>query len=92
MRKSYFEAFRENLVLRKIRTTWYYTAKMTEPLVTRNIQYNFTFLLSFLASFKDMICSFINLTTYCNMAIHCNTLKDNMQYGIDPYCYIPRSY
>ena len=40
----------------------YYTAKMTEPLVTRNIQYNFTFLLSFFASFKDMICSFISLT------------------------------
>ena len=49
----------------------YYTAKMTEPLVTKNIQYNFTFLL---ASFKEMICSFISLTTYCNIwqyiAIH----------------------
>ena len=66
--------------------------KMTEPLVTRNIQYNFMFLLSFFASFKDMICSFISLTTYCNMRIYCNTLKvkDNTQYGINPYCYIPK--
>ena len=32
------------------------------------------------------------LTTYCNMAIYCNTLKGNMQYGIDPYCYIPNTY
>ena len=24
------------------------------------------------------------------MAIYCNTLKGNTQYGIDPYCYIPR--
>ena len=23
------------------------------------------------------------------MAIYCNTLKGNTQYGIDPYCYIP---
>ena len=29
------------------------------------------------------------LTTYCNTAIYCNTLKGNTQYGIDPYCYIP---
>ena len=68
-----------------------YTAKMTEPLVTRNIQYNFTFLLSFFASFKEMICSFISLTTYCNTAIYCNTLKGNMQYGINPYCCIPNA-
>ena len=68
------------------------TAKMTETLVTRNIQYDFMFLLSFFASFKDMICSFINLTTYCNMAIYCNTLKGNMQYGIDLYCYISNAF
>ena len=23
------------------------------------------------------------------MAIYCNTLKHNMQYGIDPYCFTP---
>ena len=65
---------------------------MTELLVPRNIQYSFMFLLSFFASFKDMICSFISVTTYCNTAIYCNTLKGNMQYGIDPYCYIPIEY
>ena len=26
------------------------------------------------------------------MAIYCNTLKHNMQYGIDPYCFTPSMY
>ena len=32
-----------------------------------------------------------NPIKYCNMAIYCNTLKHNMQYSIDPYCFIPSS-
>ena len=30
-----------------------------------------------------------NPIKYCNMAIYCNTLKYNTQYGIDPYCFTP---
>ena len=30
-----------------------------------------------------------NPIKYCNMAIYCNTLKCNTQYGIDPYCFTP---
>ena len=26
------------------------------------------------------------------MAIYCNTLEGNMQYGDDPYCFTPNSY
>ena len=26
------------------------------------------------------------------MAIYCNTLEGNMQYGDDPYCFTPTSY
>ena len=26
------------------------------------------------------------------MAIYCNTLEGNMQYGDDPYCFTPSSY
>ena len=33
-----------------------------------------------------------NPIKYCNMAIYCNTLKCNMQYGIDPYCFTPNVY
>ena len=29
---------------------------------------------------------------YCNMAIYCNTLEGNMQYGDDPYCFTPNNY
>ena len=32
-----------------------------------------------------------NPIKYCNMAIYCNTLKHNTQYGIDPYCFTPSS-
>ena len=28
-----------------------------------------------------------NPIKYCNMAIHCNTLKHNTQYGNGPYCF-----
>ena len=28
-----------------------------------------------------------NPIKYCNMAVYCNTLKCNTQYGIDPYCF-----
>ena len=34
----------------------------------------------------------ISLVIYCNMAIYCNTLEGNMQYGDDPYCFTPRAY
>ena len=30
-----------------------------------------------------------NPIKYCNMAIYCNTLKRNIQYGIEPYCFTP---
>ena len=30
-----------------------------------------------------------NLIKYCNMAIYCNTLKCNTQYGVDLYCFTP---
>ena len=30
-----------------------------------------------------------NPIKYYNMAIYCNTLKHNMQYGIDPCCFTP---
>ena len=33
-----------------------------------------------------------SLVIYCNMAIYCNTLEGNMQYGVDPYCFTPRAY
>ena len=33
-----------------------------------------------------------NLIKYCNMAIYCNTLNHNTQYGIDPYCFTPNVY
>ena len=33
-----------------------------------------------------------NPIKYCNMAIYCNTLKHNMQYSIDPYCFTPNVY
>ena len=33
--------------------------------------------------------SYQNPIKYCNMAIYCNTLKCNMQYGINPYCFTP---
>ena len=33
-----------------------------------------------------------NPIKYCNMAIYCNTLKCNTQYGIDPYCFTPTSH
>ena len=33
-----------------------------------------------------------NPIKYCNMAIYCNTLKHNTQYGIDPYCFTPNTY
>ena len=29
------------------------------------------------------------LTIYCNMAIYCNTLEDNIQYGDYPYYFTP---
>ena len=29
---------------------------------------------------------------YCNMAIYCNTLEGNMQYGDDPYCFTPNTH
>ena len=32
-----------------------------------------------------------NPIKYCNMAIYCNTLKCNTQYGIDLYCFTPKS-
>ena len=31
-----------------------------------------------------------NPIKYCNMAIYCNTLKYNTQYGIDPYYFTPK--
>ena len=30
-----------------------------------------------------------NPIKYCNMAIYCNTLKCNTQYGLDLYCFTP---
>ena len=33
-----------------------------------------------------------NPIKHCNMAIYCNTLKHNTQYGIDPYCFTPSTY
>ena len=29
---------------------------------------------------------------YSNMTIYCNTLEGNMQYGGDPYCFIPNAH
>ena len=33
-----------------------------------------------------------SLVIYCNMAIYCNTLEGNTQYGDDPYCFTPNRY
>ena len=33
-----------------------------------------------------------NPIKHCNMAIYCNTLKHNTQYGIDPHCFTPNTY
>ena len=33
-----------------------------------------------------------NPIKYCNMTIYCNTLKHNMQYGIDLYCFTTSTY
>ena len=54
---------------------------MTGPLVTIKLFYMFKETAK--TSFKDMMCSFCNTTTYSNV------LKGNTQYGNDPYCCIP---
>ena len=42
--------------------------------------------------YSHIKCLHQNAIKYCNMAIYCNTLKHNTQYGIDLYCFTPNTY
>ena len=75
--------------------------KMTGPLDTWIIHFSFYTVIQgvriFFSSLPKLIfpyeMSFYqNPIKYCNMAIYCNTLKHNMQYGIDPNCFTPNTY
>ena len=82
----------------------HYTTKMTRPLEIWII-YVLKFLMLLYIYTRCMFFSLLpksmfsyemsfyqNPIKYCNMAIYCNTLKHNTQYGIDPYCFTPSTY
>ena len=72
---------------------------MTVPLVTWIIYFSFYDLYGYtVCIFYSLLLKPIllyetsfyqNPVKYCNMATYCNTLKHNMQYDIDPYCFTP---
>ena len=80
----------------------HYTTKMTGSLETWIIHLSFLRfytviqgVYSFLYCqnpYSHMKCLYQNPIKYCNMAIYCNTLKHNTQYGIDPYCFTPTTH
>ena len=80
----------------------HYTTKMTGPLETWIIHLSFlcfytiiqlyrVYTLFFTAKthFPHEMPFYQNPIKYCNMAIYCDTLKHNTQYGIDPYSFTP---
>ena len=77
-----------------------YITKITGPLQTWVIHLHFYAVIQGIYSLFDCqnlrifpfeMSFYQNPIIYCNMAIYCNTLKHNKQYGIVPYCFTPNT-